>query len=126
MFEGKTALVVDDVEINLEIIAAVLENTAMQFVFASNGREAVETFASDPKKFDVVLMDINMPEMDGIEATRQIRLTGPEGAKVPIIAVTANIHPAEVKNCLDAGMTDHIGKPIEFDEVLKKIESYIS
>ena len=124
-FSGRTTLLVDDIDINREIVMAILEPTQMQFVCAKNGYEAVETFTSDPGKFDVILMDINMPEMDGVEATRRIRALGAEGARIPIIAITANISPDDVKNYLEAGMTDHIKKPTDFDEVLYKINLHL-
>ena len=125
-FFGKTALIVDDIEINREIVMAILESTQMQFVCAANGREAVEIFTSDPGKFDIILMDINMPEMDGVEATRRIRdMEVPEGRSVPIIAITANTNPEDVEKYFAAGMADHIGKPVDFDEVLGKISFHL-
>ena len=125
-FKGKTALLVEDAEINREIVMAMLEDTRLQIVCAANGREAVELFSADPQKFDVIFMDINMPEMDGVEATRRIRaLENPKAARVPIIAVTANVLQKEVKSYIDAGMTDHIGKPIDFDRFLQKISLYM-
>jgi len=125
-FKGKTALLVEDVPINREILMAMLEDTRLQIICAANGREAVELFSSDQKKFDVIFMDINMPEMDGVEATRRIRALGtPEGSRVPIIAMTANILPGEVKSYIAAGMTDHIGKPIEFDKLLRTVSLYV-
>ena len=124
-FFGKTALLVDDMEINREILMALLEETHMHFVCAANGREAVEAYAANPKKFDLILMDINMPLMDGVEATRRIRDLGPEGARVPIIAMTANTNSGEVRRYLAAGMTDHLGKPADFGEIVRKINLYI-
>jgi len=125
-FKGKTALLVEDVEINREIVMTMLEDTRLQIVCAANGREAVELYSSDPKKFDVVFMDINMPEMDGVQATRCIRaLEIPEAQQVPIIAVTVNVLPKEIRSYLAAGITDHIGKPIDFDKLLRKISLYM-
>jgi CheY-like chemotaxis protein len=121
-FFGKTALLVEDVEINREIVMTMLEGTGLHIVCAADGREAVELFSADPEKYNVIFMDINMPEMDGVEATRRIRALGtPEGAGVPILAMTANILPDEVKSYFAAGMTDHIGKPIDFDKLLRMI-----
>ena len=123
---GKTALLVDDLEMNREIVMATLEDTGMNFICASNGLEAVEFFKADPKKYDVILMDINMPEMDGLEATRRIRSLGiPKGTQIPIISITANTNPDEIKTYVAAGMTDHIGKPIDYDEVVRKIKKHI-
>ena len=124
-FHGKTALLVEDVDINREIVMAMLEDTRLHIICAENGREAVDLFTSDPGKFDVIFMDINMPEMDGVEATRRIRALGtPESGHIPIIAMTANILPEEVRGYLAAGMTDHIGKPVDFDKLLLMINRY--
>ena len=124
-FIGKTALLVEDVEINREIVIALLEDSQMNIVCAENGREAVEFFSTNPGKYDVIFMDINMPEMNGIEATRSIRaLEAPDGTRVPIIAMTANVLKNEVELYLEAGMDDHIGKPIDIDILIKKISKY--
>jgi len=126
-FAGNTILLADDIDINREIIIAILEDTQMQFVCAENGNEALETFKADPSKFDMILMDINMPEMDGVEATRRIRALGtPEAASVPIIAVSANTSPQEVAGYLSAGMTDHLGKPADFEKIMRMITQYIT
>jgi len=124
-FDGKTALLAEDVEINREIVTSMLEDTRLNIVYAANGSEAVSLYSSNPEKFDLVFMDVNMPEMDGVEATRKIRAMEAEGKKrIPIIAMTANVHPDEVKSYLAAGMTDHIGKPIDFDRLLHMVNSY--
>jgi len=124
---GNTVLLADDVEINREIIMALLEETQMQFVCAENGLEAVELFKAAPSKYDVILMDINMPEMDGVQATRHIRSLGvAEGATVPIIAVSANTTPEEVRSYFSAGMTDHLGKPVDFDKIVRMISLYVA
>ena len=125
-FSGKTALLADDIEINRDIIMAILEDTQMQFVCAENGREVAEIFEADQKKFDVILMDINMPVLDGVGAARRIRaLDTPEAKRVPIIAVTANTTPEDIKSYYAAGMNDHIKKPVDFDEVIRKISTHI-
>jgi len=125
--DGKKALLADDVEINREIVIAMLEGTGLQIECAENGRAALDLFASDPGRFDIILMDINMPEMDGLEATRRIRALGaPEAAVVPIIAMTANVLMSEVDKYLEAGMTGHIGKPLEFDKLLSKLCMYMN
>ena len=98
---------------------------AMNFVCVQSGREAVELFAADSDKYDAILMDINMPDMDGVEATRRIRALGTHGMRVPIIAVTANTSHDEVKGYLSAGMTDHVGKPIDNGVILRKIKKHI-
>ena len=126
-FSGNTMLLADDVDINREIIMALLESTQMQFECAVNGSEAVDIFRTAPHKYDIILMDINMPEMDGVEATRRIRSLGvSEAADVPIIAISANTSPEEVEGYLSAGMTDHLGKPAEFDEIMRMISLYVT
>ena len=126
-FAGKTALLVDDVEINREIIMAMLEDTQLIIECAGNGIEALEMFSSATHKYDIIMMDINMPEMDGVEATRRIRALGtPEGERVPIIAVTANIRPEEVEKYFEAGMNDHIGKPVDFDKLLSSLNKFLN
>jgi CheY-like chemotaxis protein len=125
--ESKTALLAEDVEINREIVIAMLEDTGLQIVCAENGQEAVELFLKNPDMFNVILMDINMPVMDGMEATRRIRaLDTPQGSVVPIIAMTANVLMSEVETYLAVGMTDHIGKPVDFDKLLSKLYKYLN
>ena len=125
-FAGKTALLADDVEMNREIVMAMLEDTLIQIECAVNGREALEIFSAQPEKFDVIIMDINMPEMDGLEATRRIRaLTAPEGERVPIIAMTANVLADEVEKYLAAGMNGHIGKPVDFEKLLQMLAKHL-
>ena len=130
-FCNKTALLAEDVEINREIVIAMLEDTQLKIVCASNGLEAVNIYEKDPEKFDVIFMDINMPEMDGLEASRRIRKFEEELRLserlqgVPIIAMTANVLPEEIEKCLDAGMTDHIGKPVDFEILVNKINHYL-
>ena len=94
---------------------------------AWNGKEAVELFArSAPGHFDVILMDVMMPEMNGLEATRCIRAfegKGPDEG-TPIIAMTANVFADDVKSCLDAGMNSHVGKPLEMKILMREILKY--
>jgi CheY-like chemotaxis protein len=81
-------------------------------------------FAANPRRYDLILMDVQMPEMDGYTATRGIRAMDiPEAQTVPIIAMTANVFREDVEKALDAGMDAHIGKPIDLDELLKLMES---
>jgi PAS domain S-box-containing protein len=125
-FDGTVALLVDDVEINREIVLAVFEQTPMRIECAENGRQALELFSANPGKYDIIFMDINMPEMDGMEATQKIRaLDAPEGARVPILAMTANSLPEDVKTYLQIGMNDHIGKPVQINDLVSKSAKYI-
>ena len=126
-FKGKTALLVEDVEINREIVIAMLEDTQIQIDCAENGLEAVKMFEANPARYDIILMDINMPMMNGWEATRHIRALGvPEGGRVKIIALTANTLREAVEQSQKAGMNDHLGKPIDFDELLNKLNKYLN
>ncbi|MDR1586080.1 MAG: response regulator [Treponema sp.] len=126
IFSGKTILLAEDVEINREIAIAMLEDTAAKVECAENGVEAVRMFRENPEKYQCILMDIHMPEMDGFEATRRIRaLEEGLSKRIPIIAMTANVFREDVEMCLTAGMNDHLGKPIDFDEVMRKLKVYM-
>ena len=126
-FEGRHILLAEDVDINREIVMALLEPTRMTIDIAENGAEAVRMFSEAPDKYDMILMDVQMPEMDGYEATRRIRALGtPKAANIPIIAMTANVFREDIERCIAAGMNSHIGKPINFDEVLDKLKTYLA
>ncbi|MCL2793338.1 MAG: response regulator [Spirochaetaceae bacterium] len=125
-FEGKAALLVEDVEINREILMLMLEGSHLQIDCAENGQQAVELFTANPGKYNIILMDINMPVMDGWEATRRIRaLDTPEGKTIKIVALTANTQQEDVEKSLSVGINDHIGKPIDFDVLLSKLNQYL-
>ncbi|MDR0320803.1 MAG: response regulator [Treponema sp.] len=131
-FAGRRVLLTEDVEINREIVLTLLESTEVQIDCAENGLQSVQMFTENPGKYDMILMDVQMPEMDGYEATRCIRaleseLEKQEGKprkRIPIIAMTANVFREDVEKCLSAGMDDHIGKPLDFNEVLNKMRKY--
>ncbi|MCV2352929.1 PAS domain S-box protein [Paucibacter sp. B2R-40] len=107
---GARILLVDDVEINLELGRLLLEGCGLQVDLARNGREAVEAVAREA--YDLVLMDMQMPEMDGLTAARAIRRL-PARAKLPVLAVTANVFEEDRQSCLAAGMNDFVPKPVE-------------
>jgi len=125
-FIGKNVLLVEDVEINREIAMALLEDTGILIECAENGEIALEKIAASPSKYDLVFMDIQMPVMDGLEATRRIRaLPNPEIKYLKIIAMTANVFKDDIEKCLAAGMNDHIGKPLDIDDVFRKMRKYM-
>jgi len=125
-FRGRRILMAEDVDINREIVQSLLEPTEIAIDCAENGVEAVRMFGENPEAYDLILMDLQMPEMDGYEATRQIRAME-EGRpkKVPIIAMTANVFKEDIEKCLQVGMNAHIGKPIDFNEVMEKLTLYL-
>ncbi|GHV35326.1 hypothetical protein FACS1894187_07800 [Synergistales bacterium] len=126
-FEGKCVLLAEDIEINREIVRSLLEPTAVQIVDAVDGLDAVGKFAAEPAKYDVIFMDVQMPGLDGYDATRQIRALGTDKAKsVPIIAMTANVFREDIDKCLAAGMNAHIGKPIDIEQVIEKLRFYLA
>jgi signal transduction histidine kinase/ActR/RegA family two-component response regulator len=125
-FEGKTLLLVEDVEINREIILTLLEPSGIRIIEAENGEEAVKKFGQSAAEIDIVFMDIKMPVMDGFEATAAIRSSGWPGAgTVPIIALTANAFREDIRQARAAGMNDHLSKPIDIDKVLAVMSKYL-
>jgi signal transduction histidine kinase/DNA-binding response OmpR family regulator len=126
-FPGRRILLAEDMEINREIVIALLEPTGLVIDCAENGVEAVKKFEDNPDSYDMIFMDVQMPEMDGYEATRLIRKFEAERERraIPIIAMTANVFKEDVENCLKAGMNEHVGKPVDFDDVLDKLEKYM-
>jgi signal transduction histidine kinase/DNA-binding response OmpR family regulator len=152
-FCGRTILIAEDIEINRDIMEALLEETKVRIEFAQNGKIAVSKFTENPGAYDLILMDIQMPEMDGYEATRAIRAFEAEHSQtprlsestkdnalefakqtprlseslkgIPIIAMTANVFREDIEQCLAAGMSDHVGKPVEADILLKKMRKFL-
>ena len=120
---GKTILIAEDIDLNRMVVAALLEETNVTVEFAENGRQAVEMFAAAPKKYATILMDIQMPEIDGYEATRLIREMK-DGGEIPVIALSANSFKEDIDKSLNAGMNDHIAKPIEFEQIFSKLRRY--
>jgi CheY-like chemotaxis protein len=126
VFAGRHLLLAEDVEINREIVLALLEPTELEIDCAENGVEVLRLFSQNPERYDMIFMDVQMPEMDGLEAARRIRaLDVPKAKTIPIIAMTANVFREDVEKCLAAGMDDHIGKPLDFDMVLEKLRGYL-
>ncbi len=126
-FRGKTILLAEDIEINREIVLALLEPTGLEIVCAENGNEAVAMFSANPTRFDMIFMDIHMPEKDGYEATREIRaLDDPWARQIPIVAMTANVFREDIEKCLRVGMDDHVGKPVDIAVAIEKLKIYLA
>jgi len=126
IFEGHCILLAEDVEINREIVLALLEPTALEIDCAVNGKEAVQMFSESPDKYDMIFMDVQMPEMDGYTATEQIRAMELQRAKeIPVVAMTANVFREDIEKCLEAGMNAHVGKPLVMDEVIEMLKKYM-
>ncbi|MDR2796855.1 MAG: response regulator [Treponema sp.] len=125
-FEGYRVLLAEDVEINQEIVLALLEPLLLTIDCAKNGREALEMFSAAPDSYDLIFMDVQMPDMDGYEAVQRIRALGtPKAQQIPIVAMTANVFREDIEKCLVAGMNDHLGKPLDMEEVLVKLHRYL-
>ncbi len=120
---GLRVLLAEDNVVNQSIASEVLTKLGCRVVVASNGKEAVEAF--DSHQFDIVLMDIQMPEMDGLEATRIIR-SKEKPSGIPIIALTAHAFSEDAKRCLEAGMNEHVSKPIRASELHKVLARFAS
>ena len=123
---GISILLVDDNELNLDVAKELLEAEGAKVTTAWNGKEALDTFEREKEgTFDVIIMDIMMPVMDGLEATRKIRLLGKKDAPhIPIIAMTANAFREDIQKSLDAGMNEHISKPVDIDTIIMVISKF--
>jgi len=117
-------LVVEDSEINCKLILKILSNNGLACDLANNGKEAIEAFKS--KKYDLILMDCQMPVLDGYEATKEIRIIEAGKSHTPIVALTANALATDENKCHKAGMDDYISKPINIEALLKLIGKYIN
>lgn len=125
---GVRILIAEDNDINMEIARFMLEKNGAVITEAWNGREAVEIFAaSEPNSFDIILMDVMMPEMDGLTASREIRsLDRADATKIPIFAMTANAFQEDIRQSRDAGMNEHFSKPLNERELLSAICGYVN
>jgi len=127
VYKDKYLLLAEDIDINREILIALLEPYELKIDCAVNGVLALQMFTDAPDKYDIIFMDIQMPEMDGYEATGRIRSSGVSNAEsIPIIAMTANVFKEDIERCLEAGMDGHIGKPLEIEKVLEMMEKYLT
>jgi signal transduction histidine kinase/ActR/RegA family two-component response regulator len=126
-YAGKRCLVVDDIEINREIIIELLSYTNIQFETAYNGVNALEKFKASPDGYyNIILMDMQMPVMDGCTAAMEIRQLERKDNTVPIIAMTANVMQEDVQRVKDSGMNAHLGKPLQLSEVFKVLQEFLS
>ena len=116
-------LIAEDHPVNQKLIKAILTKAGCQVELADNGREALEKFCASPGRYDLIFMDVQMPEMDGLEATQRIRAQGYD--HTPIIAMTAHAMKGDREKCLAAGMNDYIAKPIKKDGVFKLINRWV-
>jgi signal transduction histidine kinase/CheY-like chemotaxis protein/lambda repressor-like predicted transcriptional regulator len=134
-FIGYRLLLAEDVEINREIVISLLEAVDIEIDCAVNGVEALTMFSSTPERYDLIFMDMQMPQMDGLEATRKIRefearlnekTPTPPRKRIPIVAMTANVFKEDIEKCLEAGMDSHIGKPLNLNEVMDILNRYLN
>ena len=124
---GKNVLIVEDVNVNAQILQRVLSSNGASAAIASNGKKALDMFAgSGNGEFDAIIMDVRMPVMDGLQATKAIRaLNRPDAASVPIIALTANDSPQDIELSNQAGMNAHLNKPVEPAMVISTLKRFI-
>lgn len=120
---GRSILLVEDNRTNIEVITHMLESLGAEVSIAIHGQDALDVLNDVGPHFDLVLMDMQMPVMDGLQATRQIK-SNPQWAQLPIVAMTANAMEQDKQACLEAGMVDHLGKPIEISELVRVLPRY--
>jgi len=118
LLKGSHILIVDDIKDNVYALSAFLDSYEVNVESAGSGNEALKLI--NEKSFDVILMDIRMPEMDGFEVIRQIR-SNPKTAGIPIVAVTAQAMPGDAEKCMQKGADDYIAKPINTDILVEKL-----
>jgi signal transduction histidine kinase/CheY-like chemotaxis protein len=125
-FEGKRILLVEDHPVNAEIAKNVLQMTGLEVEWVVDGEAAVERMANSKEgEFDLVFMDIQMPNMDGYQATAAIRTMTTYARRIPIVAMTANAFADDIRKAKEVGMNDHISKPIDFKELAKILQKWI-
>ena len=125
-FTGKKILLAEDIDLNWEIANEVLSEYGFELDHAENGKVCVDMFEnSRPGYYDVILMDIRMPVMNGYEATKTIRALGREDKNLPIIAMTADAFADDVQYCLNCGMNAHVAKPLDIKELLRVLQKFL-
>jgi CheY-like chemotaxis protein len=121
---GKAILLVEDNKLNQRLMESSLRRFGFHIELASNGLEAFEKYQADPQKYSLIIMDIMMPVMDGLEATRQIRIfEQTKNIRIPIIALTANTFNADRERCLSYGMDDYLAKPLNMELLAQSFRS---
>jgi CheY-like chemotaxis protein len=120
--KDKTILLVEDNMINQEIVLGLLEDSGLNIIIASNGKEAIEKYIQNQDIIKLILMDIQMPIMDGYEATHTLRN---QGVIIPIIALSANAMQEDIQKTIDIGMNEHLNKPIDLDKLYDVLFEYL-
>ncbi len=124
--QGKHILLAEDNELNWEVAKGLLSSLNLDLEWVENGQICVDKFTESPiGYYDAIIMDVRMPVMDGYEATRAIRCLEREDAAIPIIAMTADAFSEDIQKCLDCGMNDHLAKPIDIQDVSRKLKKYL-
>ena len=121
---GVRILIADDASANRELVTAIMAGFDVDLDAVRDGAEAVE--AARNGGYDLILMDVHMPVMDGLEATRAIRAMGGAVGRTPIVALTANVQPEHVERCREAGMDAHVGKPIQVVDLFQTISAVLT
>lgn len=126
-YTGKRVLVVEDNELNREITTEILACSGLIVELASDGREAVDMFRNSASQYyNLIFMDIKMPRMDGYEATRMIRESEhADAGEIPIIAMTANVFSDDIRKSIEAGMNEHLAKPLDLNKLNAILDRWI-
>jgi CheY-like chemotaxis protein len=126
-FSGKRILMAEDNDLNAEIAMTLLEDSGFAIERAKNGQECIDMLAEhDAKYYDIILMDVQMPKLNGYEATQKIReMTDPDKANIPIVAMTANAFKEDQQQALDMGMNGHLAKPIDIGKVFGTLKELL-
>ena len=124
---GLHLLLAEDNDLNAEIAELLLTDAGAQVTIVGDGKQAVDIFSREPVgTFDAILMDIMMPVMDGLTATREIRaLERPDAKTIPIVAMTANAFAEDAKKCMEAGMNAHLAKPLDIHKVISTVAGFV-
>jgi Signal transduction histidine kinase len=126
LFKGRRIILAEDVEVNREIVLSLLEPTELVVDTAENGQAAFDLFKANPNVYDLIFMDVQMPEVDGYEATQKIRkLDFPKARRIPIVAMSANVFREDIEKCMASGMNDHLGKPLNYEKMISKLCEYL-